>query len=166
LYFPAMESSNSFSKMLFLPSANGPPGFNLNLARIDEQPPGDLQRFIDVKQPVYIRENFYIAEAHAFKGESNRLLLDETATAVLVDEGDEVYLEAQLPDAFGRATVGVVSGQDLKRVRFVDADFEERDSTPAVMDVDLLGDRKSPGKSYPAGPIAALISGASRLRVW
>jgi hypothetical protein len=119
-----------------------PASFEEYLARIDEQPPGDLQRFIDLKQPVYIRENFYIAEAHAFKGESNRLLLDETATAVLVDEGDEVYLEAQLPDAFGRATVDVVSGQDLKRVRFVDADFEERDGTPAVMDVDLLGDRK------------------------
>jgi hypothetical protein len=62
--------------------------------------------------------------------------------------------------------VDVVSGQDLKRVRFVDADFEERDGTPALMDVDLLGDRKSPGQSYTAGPIAALISGASRLRVW
>ena len=62
--------------------------------------------------------------------------------------------------------MGVVSGQDLKRVRFVDAYFEERDGAPAVMDVDLVGDRKSPGETYPAGPIAALSRGASRVRVW
>jgi hypothetical protein len=146
---------------------NGHPAtFEEYLARIDEQPPGDHRRFIGVKQPVYIRENVYVAEAHAFEGERNPLLLDEAATAVLVDEGDAVYLETQLPDAFARATVGVVSGQDLERVRFVDADFEECNGAPAVMDVDLLGDRKSPGQTYPAGPIAALSSGASRVRVW
>ena len=72
---------------------------------------------------------------------------------VLSDEGEAVYLETQLPDAFARAMVGVVSGQDLERVRFVDANFEERDGAPAVMDVDLLGDRKVartdlPGRSH------------------
>jgi len=143
-----------------------PASFEEYLARIDEQPPGDHKRFIGVKQPVYIRENVYVAGAHAFEGERNPLLLDEAATAVLVDEGDAVYLETQLPDAFALAVVGVVSGQDLKRVRFVDAYFEERDGAPAVMDVDLVGDRKSPGETYPAGPIAALSRGASRVRVW
>ncbi len=143
-----------------------PASFEEYLARIDEQPPGDHQRFLGVKQPAYIRENVYAAGAHAFEGERDPLPLDEAATAVLSDEGEAVYLETQLPDAFARAMVGVVSGQDLERVRFVDANFEERDGAPAVMDVDLLGDRKSPGQTYPAGPIAALSSGASRVRVW
>ena len=84
----------------------------------------------------------------------------------VVDEGDEVYLEARLPEAFGRARVGVVTGADLPRVRFVDADFEERDGTPVVIDVDLLGERKERGQDYPAGPIAALAPGKSRIRVW
>ncbi len=120
-----------------------------------------------MKQPAYIRENVYAAGAHAFEGEHDPLPLDEAATAVQApDEGEAVYLETQLPDAFARAMVGVVSGQDLERVRFVDANFEERDGAPAVMDVDLLGDRKSPGQTYPAGPIAALSSGALRVRVW
>ena len=143
-----------------------PASFEEYLARIDEQPPGDHQRFIGVKQPAYIRENVYAAGAHAFEGERDPLRLDEAVTAVLVDEGDAVYLETQLPDAFARTTVSVVSGQDLERVRFVDADFEERDGAPALIEVDVLGDRKSPGKTYPAGPIAALSSGTSRVRVW
>ena len=35
-----------------------------------------------------------------------------------------------------------------------------------VMDVDLIGERKEHGQNYPAGPIAALRPGTTRLRVW
>ena len=84
----------------------------------------------------------------------------------VVDEGDEVYLEARLPQAFSGVRVGVVTGADLPRVRLVDADFEERDGSPLVIDVDLLGERKERGQDYPAGPIATLTPGKSRIRVW
>ena len=45
--------------------------------------------------------------------------------------------------------MGVVTGADLPRPRLVDADFEERDGTPVVVDVDLLGERKEPGRGLP-----------------
>ena len=32
--------------------------------------------------------------------------------------------------------------------------------------VDLLGERKAHGQGYPAGPIAALAAGTSRVQVW
>jgi len=51
-------------------------------------------------------------------------------------------------------------------VRFVDAHFEERDGSPAVLDTDLVGEPKEQGKSYPAGPVAALAAGTARVRVW
>ena len=50
------------------------------------------------------------------------------------------------------ARVGVVTGLDLDRVRFVDADFEERDGTPAVIDTDLVGERKEHGQKLPGRP--------------
>ena len=84
----------------------------------------------------------------------------------VTDEGAEVYLEARLPQAFSGVRVGVVTGADLPRPRLVDADFEERDGTPVIAGVDLLGKRKERGQDYPAGPIAALTPGQSRIRVW
>jgi hypothetical protein len=48
----------------------------------------------------------------------------------------------------------------------VDAEFEERDGSPAVLDVDLVGCRKTDEHAYPAGPLAALESGVSRTPVW
>ncbi|HWI34250.1 MAG TPA: hypothetical protein VNS83_08055, partial [Lapillicoccus sp.] len=89
----------------------------------------------------------------------------EAAVKVL-DEGDEVYLQAQLPEGFDFARVPVVTGRDFERVRFADADFEERDGTAVVVDTDLVGVRKEPGRAYPAGPLAALRAGTTRVRVW
>jgi hypothetical protein len=48
----------------------------------------------------------------------------------------------------------------------VDADFKERDGAPGVMDVDLLGDGKSPEQTY--APVRSPHSAAERshVRVW
>jgi hypothetical protein len=147
--------------------AGHPASFEEYLDRIRERPPGDHQRFLGVKQPVYIRENVYAAGARPFESERDPLVLGDAGVSVaIVDEGDAVFLETQLPDEFDRARVAVVTGLSLERVRFVDADYEERDGSPATVDVDLLGVRKKSGQTYPAGPIAGLTSGASRVRVW
>jgi len=51
-------------------------------------------------------------------------------------------------------------------VRFVDAHFENRDGSPVMLDVDLIGANKSSGQGYSAGPLAQLPAGASRIRIW
>ena len=84
----------------------------------------------------------------------------------IVDEGDEVHLEAELPESFESLRVGVVTAADLPRVRFVDADFEERDGSPVSVDVDVLGERKARTASYVAGPLGALTAGATTTKVW
>ena len=56
--------------------------------------------------------------------------------------------------------------RDLPRVRFVDADFEERDGSPIRIDRDLLGNHKDADASHPAGPLGTLTSGTSRVQVW
>jgi hypothetical protein len=143
-----------------------PSSFEEYLARVAAQPPGDLERFIAVEQPAYLRDNVYAPGARAFAGERSALCLTEEVSFEVVEEGDEVYLEAKLPEAFSRARLGLVTGADLPRVRFVDADFEERDGSPVVVDTDLVGERKEAGRDYPAGPIARLGPGTSRIRVW
>ena len=40
------------------------------------------------------------------------------------------------------------------------------DGSPATLDTDLLGERKDPARTYPAGPLASLRAGAQRTRVW
>jgi hypothetical protein len=136
------------------------------LDRVAEQPSGDHRRFPGVKQPVYIRGNVYAGGARPSDADSDALELDGDVSVEIVEEGDEVYLQTQLPEGFDRARLGVVTGSDLEPVRFVDANFEERDGSPVVIDVDLVGERKERGQTYAAGPVAALSAGKGRIRVW
>jgi hypothetical protein len=137
------------------------------LAQVSDPTKGDHERFRDVKQPVYIRDNVYASGASAFEGENGATVLTgDEASATVVDEGDEVFLECTLPVGFDDVRVGTVSGVDLERVRFVDADFEEPDGTPAALATDLVGTDKSPSSSSAAGPLSDLTSGVSRTRVW
>jgi hypothetical protein len=142
-----------------------PATFEEYLERIAAQPPGDHQRFLAVKQPVYARTNVYASTAAAFAGEADAVVLP-TGTASVVVEGGAVYLETSLPVAFESVRLPPVTGRDLERVRFADANFEEPDGTPAVMDLDVTGERKALGGQFAAGPIAGLASGDRRTQVW
>jgi hypothetical protein len=134
--------------------------------RMTRLPEGSDSRIPGVKEPAYLRDNVYAPGASTFAGEPSALALTGEVSFEVVEDGGEVHVEARLPEAFSAARVGVVTGADLPRPRLVDADFEERDGTPAVVDVDLLGQRKDPAREYPAGPIAGLTPGKSRIRVW
>jgi hypothetical protein len=145
---------------------DGYPGsFEEYLTRVNDRPPGDHQRYAGVKQPVYAYGNVYAAGARPFAGEPDPTVLT-AGTASVVVEGDAAYLVTDLPPEFDQARHEHVSGRDLARVRFADADFEERDGSPARMDVDLVGQPKKPGQQFAAGPVADLKSGPNRLRLW
>src|SRR5829696_2300756 len=136
------------------------------MAKVDDPSRGDHERFMGVKQAVWIRNNVYATGAGSYEAEHDPLVLDADVKIAVVDEGNEVYLETELPGAFDNARIGLITGRDLERVRFVDAEFEEGDGSPASLDTDLVGERKTDAQTYAAGPIATLTSGSSRTRVW
>jgi hypothetical protein len=137
------------------------------LALVGDPTRGDHQRFMNVKQPVFIHDNVYAGGAKPFEAEQGAVVLSGTdVVATVVDEGAEVYLESRLPAEFDSVRLGPITGSDLERVRFVDAEFEERDGSPSVLATDLVGLAKAGRSSYPAGPITTLASGSARTRVW
>ena len=137
------------------------------LALVDDPTRGDHQRFLGVKQPVHIHDNVYAAGAKPFEAELGAVVLTGTdVAATVVDEGAEVYLESRLPAEFDNIRLAIISGSDLERVRFVDAEFEEPDGSPAVLATDLVGVDKTSHGSYPAGPITTLASGVTRTHLW
>ena len=127
---------------------------------------GDHERFTDVKQPVYIRDNVYATGAEPYEAEQGAVVIDGEAVVRVVVEGGEVYLETQLPEAFTSATAPVVTAADLPPVRFVDADFDDADGSPVDLTTDLVGTTRDAGRSYPAGPLADLRAGSQRTRLW
>jgi Right handed beta helix region/Protein of unknown function (DUF1565) len=171
--YGASARSGSFPNR-FERAVYGTAGYNGHPASMDDYlaltgdpTRGDHQRFLGVKQPAYIRDNVYAGGAQPFEAEKGATVLTgNDVVATVVDEGGEVYLESRLPAEFDNIRLGIITGSDLERVRFVDAEFEERDGSPAVLTTDLVGVEKTGDGSYAAGPITALVSGEARTRVW
>lgn len=144
-----------------------PATFAEYLGRLDPSL-GDHERFHGKPMPAYVRRNAYAAGARAFAREEGALVLaaGDPASVRVDDRGDEVFLEVTLPDGFDESAVPAVTGADLEPARYADAEFEEPDGSPVRFDVDLAGVPRKPGEAYPAGPLAELAGGVSRVRVW
>ncbi len=127
---------------------------------------GDHARFHFERQPAYVWANAYAGGARPVSHEDSPRVVEAPASARIVDEGAEVWLEADLPAELVAPLTGVVTGADLGRVRLADVEFENPDGTPVVTDVDVVGVRKGTGIPYPPGPLAGLTGGTTRVRVW
>lgn len=127
--------------------------------------PGDLDSFTIVEQPVYINNNAYFGSAKPFEKENDRLV-DETfdPKVAIIEEGENVYLSCEMPEAFENMLGEVQSTATLPRVRIVDAEYESPDGSDVILDVDLL-DQQRAAKS-PIGPVAQLKKGQNRIKVW
>jgi hypothetical protein len=127
---------------------------------------GDHRRFHGRKQPAYIHHNAYANGATPYEFDKDAVFLGDSACFSVVEEGEEVHLEIDLPEVAAAGLFGPVTTDDLPPVRFVGTDFEGPDGSPVVLDTDLLGDRKEHGTAYPSGPLATLPIGPRRVRVW
>ena len=126
---------------------------------------GDHYIFMKVEQPVYINRNVYLNGANPYDREQENVVLPSfNPRWEIIEEGDEVYLSIELPEAFEGLTDQIHSTRTLPRTRLSDANFETPDGGEVVLDTDFLGNKKP--EQVVAGPISALKKGANRIKVW
>jgi hypothetical protein len=128
---------------------------------------GDLEIFEKVEQPAYIADNAYFNGAKAFDRETANInKSDFNAKFKIETIGDEVYMELDLPPEFV-PNCAVHDTYSLKRVRIVDADFENPDGSPVTLNMDYADDLVDDlGDKTVAGPLAILKPGSNRVKVW
>ena len=141
------------------------------LKRIADRGVGDFGAFLEEgKQYVYVNDNAYFGTAKAYNWEAHNVIDTGFNPQVsVIDEGEKVFLSVELPASIGEIKAKVIDTQALGRVRLVDANYENPDGSDLVVDTDLLGETRN--KAHTAGyisvgPIAALKSGANRIRGW
>lgn len=129
------------------------------------QKPGDVEIFLNTDQPVYINNNLYLNGAVPFEREDQKLVEDQfNPEFSIIEEGDEVYLFCKLPEDFKKIQGEVQSTATLKRVRIVNAEFENPDGSDVKVDTDYLREQR-PHEGV-IGPIIKLKNGENRIKVW
>jgi len=127
------------------------------------QSDADHERYYGRKLPAYVRDNVYLAGALPFSKELRPTVLTGTAAAdVIIDAGTAV-LEATIPEGFGEVLLDRVGGRDLRHAHFPNAEFEEPDGSPLLVDRDLRGRVIEEGGNRPAGPLVDLGAGTARI---
>ena len=134
------------------------------LGEVVSHQPGDVNIFFALKNPVYIRDNVYLAGSRPFQREEGALTSAADAGLVVRDEDGRVQLQLTLPEGFDDHRIPVVTTADLGRVRMVDADFEAPDGSPLRLGTDLLGQEVT-GAAV-AGPVSSLSAGDNSVTVW
>ena len=150
----------------------GTAGYNPNTASYEEyvetvlaQGVGDLEMFKQVEQPVYIGANAYTNGAEGFNREKGGYSdMAFNPSVKISEEGSQVYLEITLNQELLDIQAQIVSTATLGTVRIVDANFDDPQGQPIVLDQDYLGVRRA--EKPAVGPVDGLKPGPNRLKVW
>ena len=128
-----------------------------------DEKPGDVERFLEIEQPVYIEHNVYDQQAVRFKKEETGVTFDQSAHVEIDDSGDGVDIIITLPEGFENGKVPVVSTDQLERTRISDAEFESPSGEAIVLNRDFNGTTASDSRL--PGPFEGVTSGKQTIRV-
>lgn len=126
---------------------------------------GDVEQFMQVKQPVYIKGNAYLDGAGAYEREEDGCSADTASKAGIVAETDgSTWLEITVDQKMLQMATRIYSTPDLEMPRITEAPYENPDGTPIIWDTDYF-DRVRGERPLP-GPVEGLKEGFNRIRVW
>lgn len=128
--------------------------------------PGDLNIFLDLKDPVYIHDNAYLRGARPYHDETHACVVaGHTPPAHLTTTPDgHVRLTLTLPEPVTAHHVPPVTTDTLEPVRIVGLRYDNPDSTTLTLDTDLTG-HQQPGPTIP-GPLHTLHTGNNTTNIW
>ena len=119
----------------------------------------------DLERPTLAGGNVYYHGARPGRWEEAPALAPGVPTAILIDEGDRVFLDFAAPSAPGRAGTQPVTTALLRQTAVSQQPFLDRNGRPLRLDRDFVGRRRDPDHPMP-GPFEGPVNDVARLRVW
>lgn len=149
---------------------------------------GDVERFVQVRQPVYINGNVYLQGAEAFDREEVNYVAEQVegdAEAGEITKGDcgckvqfagiqdtfrlevceeGVFLHINLPEEMFAFDTQVIDSDFLGLTRLTEARFENPDGSDIILDYDMTGAKR--GNRPMPGPVEGLKPGENVVCIW
>ncbi len=124
---------------------------------------GDIETYINVRQPAYINNNYYIDGAKAFENEKHSCTSAIPSNIRVIPENDGVYLEMTLDKNITETSAEMITTKTLGLPRISEAPYENPDETPICIDKDILGNLRK--KNPTCGPVEDLKPGTQRILI-
>ena len=124
----------------------------------------DVDRFLKVSQPVYVKNNCYLEGAGAFDRERENFKSSVPANAKIVQKEDGTYLELDVPGELFSLDTKIYGTEDLGLPRIVGAPYDDPDGKPIYIDADYLGEKRN--STLVPGPFEGLKPGHNVIKIW
>lgn len=122
---------------------------------------GDRNDFL---YPAYINCNSYFGNAKPFEKEIDKTITTAHLSISISEEADGFYLELDMPESAFMKGTELKGTHNLPLAFLTEADFENADGSPLVIDKDYNGNERS--TSPVVGPFEDLKVGKNRILVW
>lgn len=126
---------------------------------------GDLDKFEQTKEPVYINNNGYLKGAPAYDREETNFKSESDPQVKVVVEDGKTFVEINVEKGLLELPAGVLETKDLEMVRIVEAAFEAPNGEQIVFDTDY-NDNSRTAATVNVGPFTNLKEGFNRILVW
>lgn len=134
------------------------------ISRVMENGKGDIERYYNVMQPVYINNNCYLSGAEAFDREESNFISDKDPCDRIYEQDGKVYLEIDIPEDMVLENTEIINTQKLGVPRICESPYENADGTPFAIDRDYSGTPRA--NSPTAGPFENLRGGHNKILLW
>ncbi len=125
---------------------------------------GDVNKYINVLQPAYIKNNYYADGIKAFDREDGHICTDTHSDIKISMEDKKVYLEINLDEKFNNLSTEIITTDKLPLPRFPEAPFENPDGSKVAVNTDFFG--KDRGSAPTAGPFENISAGRTKILLW
>ena len=131
------------------------------IERVMKKGRGDIEKFEDEKQPVYINRNCYLDGVKGFAKEETKIESAHRANLKVEEENGELWLSISLPKEYEEMECPVIRSFELPVPRICEQRYEAPDGSEITADTDVSG-QTHVGR---AGAVSGLKAGENRIKL-
>ena len=125
---------------------------------------GDIEKFLPVPQPAYVKGNAYLNGAKAFEKEETKYTDAADPKIEITQEDGKVYLEMDIPEGMLTIPTATVRSSNLGVPRITELPYENPDGSEMIITDDLCGNPRS--EKPVSGPFEVTKAGRQKFLVW
>lgn len=125
---------------------------------------GDIEKFLDIRQPAYINGNCYMDGVKSYDREIEKYSTERDSEIKIYEENGSVYLDIYIPEDMFKLNTEIIETKNLELTRISELPYDSPDGSDMRIDTDYFKNARS-GKPI-AGPFENLKPGYQKILVW
>lgn len=132
--------------------------------RVTENGKGDIEAFINVRQPAYINNNVYLNGAKNFDREESFSGSEYASEARVFEDNGSIYLDIDIPNGVTLKNTNIINTHSLPLPRISEMPYESPNGETIILNEDIKGNTRTNNPT--AGALEELKTGKQKIKLY